>query len=200
MDTSRWSVVSGQSSDQTSIVQRIPRWPLARPRPSSLPTRFLPARLVDTGDLTLERQRAEAQAADAKLAQVTARATAELAPVVLAAAELRLPRVLHHLCSGCHNPLQPQLSAIRLQLSAVPLPALGARSDWLLCALPAPDARYRAATGDSKAVTYAPWRKGIPKAFSRARAPLSSLAEVTMVMFIPLSFSTLEISISGKIS
>ena len=39
---------------------------------------------------------------------------------------------------------------------------------------------------------YAPWRNGIPKAFSSARAPLSSFAVVTMVMFMPFIFSTLE--------
>jgi len=69
---------------------------------------FLPARLHDAGDLSLERQRAETQAADAKLPQVSPRSSAELAPVVFAGAELRLPRVLHSLCSGCHNPLLQQ--------------------------------------------------------------------------------------------
>jgi len=39
-------------------------------------------------------------------------------------------------------------------------------------------------------VPYAPCRNGIPKWRSSARAPLSSLAVVTMVMFIPFSFST----------
>jgi hypothetical protein len=67
---------------------------------------FLPARLDDAWDFSLERQRPEAQAANAKLAQKTSRPSAELAPIVLAAAELRLPRVFHSLCSSCHNPLQ----------------------------------------------------------------------------------------------
>src|SRR5579871_2793593 len=40
-------------------------------------------------------------------------------------------------------------------------------------------------------VGYAPARKGMPKAFSRVRAPLSSAAVVTMVTFIPLILSTL---------
>jgi hypothetical protein len=39
---------------------------------------------------------------------------------------------------------------------------------------------------------YAPCRKGIPKWRSSALAWLSSFAVVTMVMFIPFSFSTLE--------
>ncbi len=39
---------------------------------------------------------------------------------------------------------------------------------------------------------YAPWRKGMPKERSKVRAPLSSLAVVTIVTFMPLVFSTLE--------
>ena len=39
---------------------------------------------------------------------------------------------------------------------------------------------------------YAPCRKGMPKCLSSARAPLSSAAVVTMVMFMPFSFSTFE--------
>jgi hypothetical protein len=69
----------------------------------SLTTVFLPARLHDAGDLALERQATETQTAYAELAQVTARPSAELAPVVLARAELRLPRVLYSFCSGCHK-------------------------------------------------------------------------------------------------
>ena len=38
---------------------------------------------------------------------------------------------------------------------------------------------------------YAPTRNGMPNALSNARAPLSSLAVVTMVTFIPFSLSTL---------
>ena len=67
---------------------------------------FLPARLHDAGDLPLQRQTAETQTADAELPQISPRTTAELAPVVFAGAELRLPRVLHSFCSGCHNPLK----------------------------------------------------------------------------------------------
>src|SRR5260370_41535814 len=44
---------------------------------------------------------------------------------------------------------------------------------------------------DSVVFLYAPTRKGIPKPLSRARAPLSSFAVVTMVTFMPLSLSTL---------
>ena len=39
---------------------------------------------------------------------------------------------------------------------------------------------------------YAPCRNGIPKCFSNARAWLSSFAVVTIVMFMPFSFSTFE--------
>jgi hypothetical protein len=69
----------------------------------SLTTATLPARLDDAGNLSLERQCTEAQTANAELAQETARSPAELAPIVLAAAELRLPRVFHPFCSGCHK-------------------------------------------------------------------------------------------------
>jgi hypothetical protein len=78
---------------------------------------LLPARLHDAGDFSLERQRPETQAADAKLAQKPARASAELAPVVLAAAELRLPRVFHSLCSSCHKSLKNKFSVLSSQFS-----------------------------------------------------------------------------------
>jgi hypothetical protein len=66
-------------------------------------TTVLPARLVDAGDFALERQRPETQTADTELAEKGPRPSAELAPVVFAAAELRLPRVFYSLCSGCHK-------------------------------------------------------------------------------------------------
>ena len=69
----------------------------------SLTTVLLPARLDNARDLALERQATEAQTAHAELTQKAARSPAELAPVVLAGAELRLPRVFHSLCSGCHK-------------------------------------------------------------------------------------------------
>src|ERR1700756_753821 len=77
---------------------------------SRLRTALLPARLHDAGDLSLERQCPETQATDTKLPQVSPRASAELAPVVFAGAELRLPRVLHSLCSGCHKSSKTVLS------------------------------------------------------------------------------------------
>jgi len=63
-------------------------------------TKCLPAGLYDAWDLTLERQTAEAQTADAELAQECAGATTELAAVMLAAFELGLLGVLNCLCSG----------------------------------------------------------------------------------------------------
>jgi hypothetical protein len=51
---------------------------------------FSPGRLRNSWDLTAQRQAAEAQAADAKLAQVRARTTAELATVVPARRKLWL--------------------------------------------------------------------------------------------------------------
>ena len=83
-----------------------------------LTTETLPARLDDAGNFSLERQRAEAQTANAELAQETARPPAELAPVVLAAAELRLPRVFHPFCSGCHKSSNPLMRSARLRAYA----------------------------------------------------------------------------------
>jgi hypothetical protein len=62
----------------------------------------LPGRLHDAWNLALERERAEAQAADAELAQERARTPAQVAAVVLAAGKLRLPFVFHAFCSSCH--------------------------------------------------------------------------------------------------
>jgi hypothetical protein len=50
----------------------------------------LPGRLQHAWNFATQRQSAEAQAADAELAQVRARASAQLATVVLARGELRL--------------------------------------------------------------------------------------------------------------
>src|SRR5579859_1240620 len=63
----------------------------------------LPTRLRDAGDLALEGQTAETQAADAELPQKCARTSAQLAAVVLAARELRLPRVFDSFCCRCHS-------------------------------------------------------------------------------------------------
>ncbi len=62
----------------------------------------LPAALYNTWDLALERESAEAQAADAELAEERAGATAELATVVLAALELWLLGVFYGFCCGRH--------------------------------------------------------------------------------------------------
>jgi len=62
----------------------------------------LPAGLDDARNLALERKTAEAEAADAELAQKRARTAAELAAVVLAGLELRFASVFDALCSGCH--------------------------------------------------------------------------------------------------
>jgi hypothetical protein len=81
-------------------------------------TVFLPARFHDTGNFSLERKAAETQTANAELPQEPPRTSAELAPVVLAAAELRLPRILHSFCSSCHkssSETSDQPSAISFQ-------------------------------------------------------------------------------------
>ncbi len=68
-----------------------------------LRTVLLPTRLDDSGYLALKREGPETQTADAKLTQESPRPPAKLASIVLAAAELRLPRVLHSFCSSCHK-------------------------------------------------------------------------------------------------
>ena len=112
----------------------------------------LPAGLDDARDLALEREPAEAETADAELAQKRAGTAAELAAVVLAGLELRLLGVFDALCGV---------------------------------------AIFRFLSGYKLGVAYAPWRNGMPKALSKARAPLSSAAVVTIVTFMPLVLSTL---------
>jgi hypothetical protein len=75
--------------------------PMSQPDFPSKPN-HLPGRLHDAWNLALERERAEAQAADAELAQERARTPAQVAAVVLAAGKLRLPFVFHAFCSSCH--------------------------------------------------------------------------------------------------
>ena len=116
--------------------------------------RYLPAGLHNTRNLTLEGERTEAETADAELAQESARATADLAAVVLAGLELRNSCVFDALCCSCHNSLSILLE-----------------------------------TCEFRRTSYAV-RNGIPKAFSSVRAPLSSLAVVTMVTFMPFNLST----------
>ena len=60
---------------------------------------LLPGRLDDAWNLTLQRESAEAETADAELAKERTRASAELAAVVLAALELGLTSVFYSLCS-----------------------------------------------------------------------------------------------------
>src|SRR5882672_4735443 len=75
--------------------------PMSQPDFHSKPNQ-LPGRLHDAWNLALERERAEAQAADAELAQERARTPAQVAAVVLAAGKLRLPFVFNAFCSSCH--------------------------------------------------------------------------------------------------
>jgi hypothetical protein len=55
---------------------------------SAITQSFSPGRLGNPGDLAPQRQSAETQAADAELAQVSARTSAQLAAVVLPGREL----------------------------------------------------------------------------------------------------------------
>ena len=122
--------------------------------------RYLPAGLHNTRNLAFERERTEAETADAKLAQEGARAATDLAAVVLAGLELRNSCVFDALCCSCHN----SLSILR--------ETCGFPNDLVVLAL-----------------AYAV-RNGMPNAFSKLRAPLSSFAVVTMVTFMPFSLST----------
>src|SRR5437762_5999545 len=63
----------------------------------------LPGRLGDAGDLSLERQPTKAQAADAELAQVSARASANAAAVVPAAGKFGLACVFDSFCCSRHE-------------------------------------------------------------------------------------------------
>src|SRR5215470_15278073 len=84
----------------------------SRNRAYDAPPYHLPRRLRNSRNLAAQRQLPETQPADAELAQVRARASADLAAVVLARRELRLlyvlrldlafRRVLHSFCCSCH--------------------------------------------------------------------------------------------------
>src|SRR3954452_18067212 len=63
-------------------------------------TSFLPGRLRNTRNLSAQRQAAETQAAKAELAEKRARASADLAAVMLARRKLGLACVLDSFC-GC---------------------------------------------------------------------------------------------------
>ena len=65
-------------------------------------TSILPARLHNARNFSLKGERAEAETADAELAQERARTTAELAAVVLAGLELRLLCIFDAFCGRCH--------------------------------------------------------------------------------------------------
>jgi hypothetical protein len=63
----------------------------------------LPRRLRNPWNFALQRELAEAQAANAELAQKCARPSAQLAAVVLARGELGLLRVLNSFCCSCQT-------------------------------------------------------------------------------------------------
>src|SRR3954468_16828800 len=63
---------------------------------------YLPARLLDARDQALVRNLAQADPAEAELAEVRARATAALAAVVIARPVLGRTRLLYTLGSLCH--------------------------------------------------------------------------------------------------
>jgi hypothetical protein len=118
--TGRWSLVLGRRPTQPLLLIRFSY------RRSSLlaltinderPTTALPGRLRNPGDLSLKSQPAETQPADAKLAQESARASANLAAVVLARRELGLLCVLYSFCCCGHAILFSKLETWNLKLS-----------------------------------------------------------------------------------
>jgi len=142
---------------------------LADPTPDLCSLPFFTSSTSRRRDLSLERQRPETQAANAELAQKAAWPSAELAPVVLAAAELRLSRVFHSLCSSCHKPLKNKFSVLRSQFSV----SSSALLRTMNCAL-------------RTALT--PLAGTACRSASKRLRLLSSLAVVQMVMFMPSAF------------
>src|SRR2546423_12021983 len=63
---------------------------------------LLPARLRESGDVALVGHLAQADPAEAELAEVGARAAAPLAAIVVAGLVLRLAALAHHLCRLPH--------------------------------------------------------------------------------------------------
>jgi hypothetical protein len=84
--------------------------------------RLSPRRLRNAWDLAAQGQAAETQAADAKLAQIGARTSADFAAVVLARRELRLSCVFNSFCCRCQKSAPSfQLKNQNLQLSDHPM-------------------------------------------------------------------------------
>src|SRR5581483_4681580 len=74
-----------------------------QPRPKKTTNdHLLPGRLRHAWNFSPQGKPAETQAADAELADVRARPSADLAAVVLARGELRLSRVLNSFCCSRH--------------------------------------------------------------------------------------------------
>jgi hypothetical protein len=78
----------------------------------------LPGRLHNPGYLTLQRQAAEAQTAEAKLAQESARPSTDRAAVAVLGGELRFLVRLGDLCCSCHLCPSDKQSAFSNQHSA----------------------------------------------------------------------------------
>src|ERR1022692_1401282 len=128
---------------------------------------FLPARLRHARNLTVQRELAEAQTADAEFAQKSAWAPASPAAVAVPALKFRrlFPpfnvqlQILGNLCGGGHY----------LKSCSLSLAVASPRSREPHCC-----------------------RNGIPICLSRASPSASVRAVVVMEMFIPLVLSTLE--------
>src|SRR5581483_245476 len=94
-----------------------PVWPGPLRHDKNVPFQ-LPGRLRDARNFSPQRESTEAQAANAELAQVGARTSANLAAVVLARGELGFLRVLNSFRCRCHLAFSSWLLAVSSQSSA----------------------------------------------------------------------------------
>ena len=167
------------------------------------PRRKLPGRLRNPGDFSLKRQAAEAQTADAELAQKRPRTSADVAAVVLAAGEFGFLVRLGD--TGClsHRFLYYAYYAVPAGLGLLSGFVTQRSRAGLILSRPAGSASRIDNLSNSTAVLpyskletlftdHCPVRNGIPMCFNSARAWSSLPAVVTIVIFIPRIFSTLE--------
>src|SRR5215813_12799020 len=98
-------------------ITRLPDYPITRS----------PAALRDPCDVALERQLAEAEAAQRELPHVGARAAAQMAAVAQPDLELRRFLFLCDLCSRCHKP--------QFCLNGMPMNWSSLRASWSVLAV-----------------------------------------------------------------
>src|SRR6266545_519155 len=127
--------------------------------------RLLPTGLCHAGDVSAERELPETNPAEFEFAQEAARTPANLAAILRAGHELRLPLRLDDHCRSCH----------RFVLRS---PFAVGRPARLIGERPSANGQPHRAP------------KGIPSSLSKNRACSSFFAVVTMVMFMPFDLST----------